>query len=147
MRIARIAVITLAVYVTIGLLFGSVIGYFQPQDGGTSRLRTVDENGQQYETVLRVQKDASGQLWLLSGQWFRGWYNRALTNPYVELLRDEEVAAYRAVEVKDAGAIEAVVRLRRKGESTGRWLMGRALFLFPPFKALRLDVPESDRKG
>jgi hypothetical protein len=147
MRIARIAVIALAVYVTLSLLFGSVIGYFQPQDGGTSRLRTVDENGQQYETVLRVQKDASGQLWLLSGQWFRGWYNRALANPYVELLRDEEVAAYRAVEVKDAGTIEAVVRLRRKGESTGRWLMGRALLLFPPFKALRLDVSESDRKG
>ena len=147
MRIVRIAVITLAVYVTLGLLVGGLIGYFQPQDDGTTRLRTVDANGQKHETVLRVHEDESGQEWLLSGQWFRGWYNRALANPYVELLRDGEVAAYRAVEVRDAGTIEAVVRLRRKGESTGRWLMGCALFLFPPFKALRLDVPESDRKG
>ena len=145
MRIVRIAVITLAVYVTLGLLVGGLIGYFQPQDDGTTRLRTVDANGQKHETVLRVHEDESGQVWLLSGQWFRGWYNRALDNPNVELIRDEKVTAFRAVDVDDTGTIDSVVRLRRRSESTGGWWMERAVFLFAPFKVLRLDAPASDR--
>ncbi len=57
MKIARIGTIVLVVYVTLGLLFGGFVGYLQPQDGGTARLRTVDANGQSHETVLRLLEE------------------------------------------------------------------------------------------
>ncbi len=144
MRIARIAFIVLAAYITIGLLFGGAIGYFQPQDSGTARLRTIDSDAQQHETVLRFVEDESGQIWLLSGQWFRGWFYRVLENPDIELVRNEKATAYHAVEITDPATLNEVIALRSERESVVSLWLGRALILFAPIKVLRLDSPEID---
>ena len=86
----------------------------------------------------------SGQVWLLSGQWFRGWYNRALDHPDVELIRGDTATVYHAAAINDPNTLDGVIRLRRGMESTSGWWLGRALLLFAPFKALRLDAPEAD---
>ncbi len=137
MKIVRIAVIVIAVYVVLGLALDGAIGYFQPQSAKTAVLRTFDEAGNAQETVLSLLDD-DGTLWVESGHWFRGWYHRLVANPDVELVRDGEAETYRAVPVDTAEAIERVTKLMGKGESAGYWV-GRVMLLFAPIKPVRLD--------
>ncbi len=139
LKILKIGVIGLAVYMTLALLFGAAVGYLQPQDVGTTILRTFDAEGHSHETVVRVVTEDDGQLWILSGGWFRGWYNRALINPDIELVRDTEVLPLRAKAVTDPATVEAIDQLSRDGQSARTWWVGRALLLFAPAKVLRLD--------
>jgi len=46
-------------------------------------------------TVVQLISGDDGELWLLSGGWFRGWYNRALENPEIELIRESKVLRVR----------------------------------------------------
>ncbi|MEE8507843.1 MAG: hypothetical protein V3T07_02155 [Myxococcota bacterium] len=137
MKIVRIAVIVIAVYVVLGLAVDGAIGYFQPQSGKTAVRRTFDEAGNAQETVLSLLAD-DGTLWVESGHWFRGWYHRLVANPDVELVRDGEAETYRAVPVDTPEAVERVTKLMGKGESAGYWV-GRVMLLFAPIKPVRLD--------
>ena len=137
MKIIRIAAILIGVYVGLGLALDGAIGYFQPQSETTAVLRTFDEAGNPRGTVLSLLDD-DGTLWVESGHWFRGWYNRILSNPDVELVRGEKVGAYRAVPVDTPEALERVTKLLGKGDGAGYYL-GRAMFLFAPIKPVRLD--------
>ena len=83
MRFVRIAAWVLGVYVVLGLVLDSAIGYYQPQSEGTAVLRSFDADGQAHDTVLSLLDDG-GTLWVESGHWFRGWYYRVRANPDVE---------------------------------------------------------------
>src|SRR5262245_37712947 len=98
MKLVRIALIVLGVYVLLGLAADAAIGWFQPQAGSTAVLRTFDGAGTPRDTVLALHDDA-GTLWVESGHWFRGWYRRAVANPDVELIRGADVGKYRAVPI------------------------------------------------
>ena len=137
MKIVRIAAIVFGVYVVLGLALDGAIGYFQPRAGKTAVLRTFDQTGKSQETVLSLLDDG-GTLWVESGHWFRGWYHRAVSNPDVELIRDEQVGTYRAVPVDTPEAVEHVTKLMGKGKGAGYWV-GRAMLLFAPIKPVRLD--------
>jgi hypothetical protein len=137
MKLVRIAAIIFAVYVAIGLGIDAAIGWFQPQAGYTAVLRTFDDAGQPHETVLALHDDG-GTLWVESGHWFRGWYHRAVRNPEVELIRGDQVGAYRAVPVDTPEALENMTRLMGKGAGAGYWV-GRVMLLFAPIKPVRLD--------
>lgn len=137
MRFVRILAIVCGVYVVLGLLFDSAIGYFQPQPGGTAVLRTFDANRRSKDTVLGLLQD-NDQLWVESGHWFRGWYHRVLANPDVELIRDGKAVPYRAVPVNTPEAVDLIERLMGKGKSGRYWVM-RAMLLFAPIKPVRLD--------
>ena len=132
----RILAIIVLVYIAVGLLADGAIGFFQPQNEGTAVLRTFDAEGST-DTVLSLLDD-DGQLWVESGHWFRGWYNRVLANPEVELVRDGKAVRYRAVPVDTPEAVDKVVKLMGKGTSAGYWV-GRALLLWAPIKPVRLD--------
>ena len=133
----RILVMLVLVYVALGLVADGAIGYLQPQNEGTVVLRTFDTEGSSKDTVLSLLDD-DGQLWVESGHWFRGWYDRVQANPDVELVRQGRAAPYRAVPVDTPEAVDRVVRLMGKGTSTGYWV-GRALLLWAPIKPVRLD--------
>lgn len=138
MRIVRLLVILVVGYVALGLIADAAIGYFQPRSEGTAVLRTFDAaGGGAKDTVLSLLDD-EGQLWVESGHWFRGWYNRVLANRDVELVRDGEAKPYRAVPVNTTEAVDTVLRLMGKGEHAGYWV-GRALLLWAPIKPVRLD--------
>ena len=77
-------------------------------------------------------------------QWFRGWFYRVLENPDVELVRNEKVSAYHAVEITDPATLNEVIALRSQRESIVSLWLGRSLILFVPIKVLRLDAPEID---
>ncbi len=138
MKALRVLAIILGAYVVLGLGIDAAIGRFQPQSGNTAVLRTFDAQGEAKDTVLGLLDD-NGQLWVESGHWFRGWYQRALANPEVELVRGSDVGAYRAVPVNTPEAIDTVTRLMGKGSGAAYWA-GRVMLLWAPIKPLRLDA-------
>ena len=140
MKIIRILAVVLGVYIVLGLIIDGAIGYFQPEGGNTAVLRTFDEAGVAHDRVLGLLND-DGQLWVESGHWFRGWYNRLLKNPDVVLVRDGEAAPYVAVPVDTPEAVATVTRLMGKGSTNAYWV-GRALLLFAPIKPVRLQPVE-----
>jgi hypothetical protein len=137
MKLVRILLILVGIYVALGLALDAAIGYFQPQRGSTAVLRSFDEQGRPHDTVLALLDD-DGQLWVESGHWFRGWYHRVCRNPDVELVRGGEAKPYRAVPLDTPEAIERVQRLMGKGRGAGYWA-SRAMLLFAPVRPVRLD--------
>jgi hypothetical protein len=133
----RIALWILGIYVVLGLIIDGAIGYFQPQAGNTAVLRTFDAAGVPHDSVLALHDDG-GTLWVESGHWFRGWYHRAVANPDVELIRGDQVGAYRAVPLDTPEALETMKRLMGKGQGAGYWI-GRTMLLWAPIKPVRLD--------
>lgn len=138
--VARIGVVVAAVMVVLFLLFESAIGYFQPQDGTTAVLRSFDAEGQAHDRVLTLHEEA-GQLWVESGHWFRGWYNRVLENPEVELIRDGEAQPFTAVPVHTPEAVELLAgKMKRLARRPWVYPVVRTLCLWAPIKPVRLDV-------
>jgi hypothetical protein len=90
-----------------------------------------------HETRLAVIDDG-GALWIQSAHHFRGWYDRLLLNPQVELVRNGEVRAYDAVPI-DTPETEARVGDLLKQRGAFRFYLIRALLLFADIKPVRLD--------
>ena len=128
----------LAVYLSVWLLFGAAIGHLQPEDEGTAVLTTFDPDGHAHQTVVRPVVDGDGNIWVLSAQWFRSWYDRALNHPVIELQRDGRSRRYQAVPVED-GDLRSVLNHRRDKRDTTANFFYRALFLYAPIKALKLE--------
>ena len=139
MKLVKIVAIVAAVIVALGMLFESAIGYLQPQGDSTAVLRTFDANGQAHERVLSLHED-NGQLWVESGHWFRGWYNRLLENPEVELIRGDDVRTFTAHPVNTPEAVELLTGKMQRQGGRAYWVV-RLLCLFAPIKPVRLDLP------
>ena len=142
MKALKILAIVLGVYIALGIIVDSAIGYFQPQSEATIVLRTWSASESQdsqssKDTVLAIRND-NGQLWVESGHWFRGWYYRALANPKVAIVNGEDLSHFTAVPVNTPEAVELMTKLMGKGEGAGYWV-GRVMLLFAPIKPLRLD--------
>lgn len=140
MRVVRWVAIVLGIYVVLGLALDGMIAYFQPTGPSTGVLRTFDDQGMPHDRVLGVHEDG-GTLWVESGHWFRGWYHRLQRNPDVELIREGEVQAYRAVPVDTPEAQRRMIELMKRGSGTG-YYVGRAMLLYAPIKPVRLDPRE-----
>lgn len=132
--------VLLGLYLMLGLGFGGTVGFLQPEDGGTAVLGTIDDRGIAYETVVRPVVDKDGQIWILSGQWFRSWYNRAIENPEVTLQQKGKAISYRAIPLEESVEVERVLSLRRGGASTAQVFLYQALLLFAPVKILKLEA-------
>jgi hypothetical protein len=126
------------------LLVGDlVVGSFQPPldpDGrGEGVLYTRDADGAWIGTRLAVVDDPEGRMWVQSGHHFRGWYERVLADPQVELEREGARRPYTAVPI-DTPESEALVRglLRERVGPVGFTLI-RTFLLFADMKPVRLD--------
>lgn len=137
MKILRYSRLALVVYVVLALALDSAIAFFQPRSGPTIVLRTYDAEGKAHERVLtRIEVD--GQLWAMSGHWFRGWYHRVRENPQVEVIDGGVAWPYRAVALDPPESDRALERLGGGPRGAGYWA-SRAMFLFAPLKPVRLD--------
>ena len=134
MKIVRVLVIALAVYVGLGLVFDGLVGFFQP---GNDVLRVFDAEGKPYDRVLSVIEDGD-RLWVVSGHHFRGWYHRVKANPEVELIRSGVAKPYRAVALEDPETKAHVIGVMKSRSAAG-YYVSRALLLFAPVKPVRLD--------
>ena len=142
MKLVKFVLVLVAVFLGLGLLFEAAIGHFQPEGGNAATLRTFDPDGTAHDRVLLLHED-NGQLWVESGHWFRGWYNRLLENPQVELLRGDDVSPFIAVPVDDARVVAMLTRKMGKGRDFRYWI-ARALSMFAPILPVRLDPPAGD---
>ena len=151
MKIFRVLLSITLVYIALWVIIDSAIGYFQPQYDKTTVLRTYSSKGNAQagelsskDTVLVLLND-NGQLWVESGHWFRGWYNRVLENPDVALLSGDSLTYYTAVPVNTPEAVSLMTRLMGKGQGAAYWV-GRAMLMFAPIKPLRLDPVKLEQK-
>ena len=142
MKLVKFVLVLVAVFLGLGLLFEAAIGHFQPEGGNAATLRTFDPDGTAHDRVLLLHED-NGQLWVESGHWFRGWYNRLLENPQVELVRGDDVSPFIAVPVDDARVVAMLTRKMGKGRDFRYWI-ARALSMFAPILPVRLDPPAGD---
>ena len=129
-------------FVVLALLFDAFVGAAQPElQAGPSEgvLYTLDAEGNRIGTRLAVVDDADGNVWVQSGHHFRGWYERVLANPEVEMQRGGELEPYTAVPI-DTPESEALVRkLLRDRAGPVRFAIIRTVLLFADIKPVRLD--------
>ena len=132
MKAIKIVGILLLVYVLIVTAFESLLGYFQPESGGsTVVITTFDADGTGHDRVLSGL-DSGGQFYLAVNHWPRAWYHRALENPAVRITRGGETQDYMAVPVVDDEHDR--VQADHPVPTTARILMG-----FAPRHFLRLE--------
>ncbi len=128
-------------YVTLALVLDGFVGFAQPElQPGLAEgvLHTFDERGRRYETRLAVVEDGD-TLWVQSSHHFRGWYERLLRNPDVELDRGGERRIYTAVAVDTPEAEARIRELLRAHAGELRFHLIRTLLLFADIKPVRLD--------
>jgi hypothetical protein len=127
----KIAIILLALYALLVVLFESSLGYFQPENASTLQIATINADGIVNQRIL-ARIDCAGQLCVATNHWPRAWYREALANPSVEVNLESGQGGYIAVPVE--GAEHDLVNA---DNSLG--LMFRILTGFPPRYFLRLD--------
>ncbi len=131
MKILRILLICLAVYVGIVVVFESLLGVVQPRPEGVLVLTTFDEDGGAHDRVLS-RIDMGDQLYVAVNHWPRAWYGRVLDQPDVEVEIDGARSPRRAV------VVEGEERVRVEG-ARPLGIVFRALTGFPPRHFVRLD--------
>ena len=140
-RILRRLAFVLIGFVVLALGVDAIVGISQPAlEPGAAEgvLRTFGEDGELHENRLVVVEDG-GTLWIQSGHHFRGWYHRLLGNPEVELVRNGETRAYRAVPLDTPETEARVESLLKQRTGAFRFHLIRALLLFADVKPVRLD--------
>ena len=137
MKAVKIIAILLLVYVAIVAIFESLLGYFQPQAGGsTVVITTFDADGTGYDRVLSGLNSGE-QLYVAVNHWPRAWYRRALANPAVRITWRGATRDYTAVPV--TGEEHDRIQAEHPIPTGVRILMG-----FAPRHFLRLDPPRGD---
>jgi hypothetical protein len=139
MKLSKLVAITLGVYVGLVVAFESLVGVMGQREAkrgvqpGESWLviTTTDAAGTRKDSVV-AGVESGGQLYVSANHWPRAWYDRALENPDVEIVRGGEKSARRAVPV--AGE----ERARIAQDYVLPWAI-RFLAGFPPRSFLRLD--------
>src|SRR5262245_22081311 len=101
-RAVKWLAIAFGAYVLIVVAFESLVvfmGHRQAEQGVAPGehwlvITTQDANGSRDTVVGGVEVD--GQLYVAANHWPRGWFDRALANPNVDVTRDGERMRYRA---------------------------------------------------
>lgn len=131
--------VVLGVYVGLVVAFESLVGFMGKRQAarGVSAdeqwavITTTDSDGSAKSTVV-AGVEVGGQLYVSANHWPRGWYNRAVEHPDVEVTRAGEKKPYRAVPL--TGEEEARIARDYQLPWAIRFLTG-----FPPRSFLRLD--------
>ena len=131
-------------YAAIVVLFESLIvalGPLELTDIGLPVLvlTTTDEDGDTRNRAL-ARMEIDGQLFVSANHWPRGWYNRALANPNVQVTVDGEKAGYLAVPASEEENERLNVELPMP-------VVARFLTGFPPRSFLRLEPRQASRPG
>jgi hypothetical protein len=131
MKRLKLVSIVFVTYAAIIVGFESLIGYFQPADESTLVITTFDSDGVPHGRAVSPV-ESNGQLYVPTNHWIRGWYNRALEIPDVQVTRDGKMDDYRAVPVTGVEH-DRVATENRLG------VVLRILTGFPPRYFVRLD--------
>ncbi len=139
MKLVKLLAITLGAYAGLVIAFESLVGIMGARHANRGvqsgedwlLITTTNADGSRNHTVV-AGVESDGQLYVAANHWPRAWYNRAVENPDVEIARDGEKTARRAVPVSEPER----ARIARDNELP--WAI-RFLTGFPPRAFLRLD--------
>ena len=131
MKALKWLVIVLAIYVGLVVVFESLLGYFQPANEATLTITTTDSDGGKHQRVL-ARLESAGKVYVAANHWPRGWYNRALQNPDVEITYKGETQKYKAVPIEGA-------EHQKVDSDNSLGPIFRVLTGFPPRYFVRLD--------
>lgn len=139
MRVLRVLAVAAVAFVALALSMELALGLFQPafEPDQEAILRTFDEDGTAYETRLVVIRDGN-LLWLQSAHHWRGWHDRVLVNPEVELIQNGVTTPFFAVPL-DTPETEARIEELLHRRLGARVYFIRALQLGADVKPVRLD--------
>lgn len=127
----KTALILLAVYVGIVVLFESSLGFFQPEAGNTIVIETFDADGNGHSRVVSLLTSA-GKEYVAVNHWPRAWYGRLKETPRIGVTREGVQTIYSAGMV--SGAEHDQVQVDNPTPFAFRFLTG-----FPPRYFVRLD--------
>lgn len=131
MKTIKIIAFAVSAYICIVAAMGALVAIVQPTMPGVLVLTTTDAEGREYERLLG-RMEIGGVLYLVSNNWLRRWYYRAISHPSVAVTVDGERIAFTAVEL-DATEHERLV----DKYPMPTWM--KILAGFPPRRFLRLD--------
>jgi F420H(2)-dependent quinone reductase len=126
-------------YVALIVAFEALVGFMGSRDAKRGRapgdsflvITTKRSDGTPSNTVVAgVESDS--RLYVSANHWPRGWYERALANPEVEVTRGDTTAPVRAVPIRGD-------ELARVARAYPLPLFIRVLTGFPPRRFLRLE--------
>lgn len=139
MKKLKLLAIALAAYLGLVVAFESLVGVMgqrqasrgiQPGEGWLIITTTSADGTAKNTVVAGVESD--GKLYVAANHWPRAWYDRAVENPDVAVVRDGEKSARRAVPVTGP-ELDRITR-----DYALPWAI-RFLTGFPPRSFLRLD--------
>lgn len=138
-RALRVVGVAAVIFLVLALSGEVVLGLFQPEfeRGEEAVLRTFDPDGTAHDTRLLVIRDGD-TLWLQSAHYWRGWFERLLVDPNVELLQDGVATPYLAVPL-DTPETEAHIEELLYQRVGALLYLVRALQLGADVKPVRLD--------
>lgn len=131
MNFVWLIVYVLLGYVAFVAVAEGLIRFVQPDMEGGVTLFVTDAQGHEIKRNL-ASLEHEGALYISSNHWLRSWYDAALKNPEVEIIRNGVRGPYTAVPIK--GAERATVSELYRMGFVLRFICG-----FAPSKFLRLD--------
>lgn len=138
-RIGTLAAALIAGWIGLALALEVFTAAAQPVFQETEGvLVTFDADGRRHASRLAVVEDGTA-IWVQSGHYFRGWYERLLANPEVELERGGETRRYLAVPIDTPESEAHVIELLKGRAGPLRYYVIRTLLLFADIKPVRLD--------
>ena len=124
MKVLKLIVILILVYIGIVVAFESLLGYFQPANQSTLVITTTDEDGNTNDRVL-ARLESNGQIYVSANHWPRAWFTQALENPKVEIAFEGTKSAFLAVPVSNEEH-DRVERENRHGSGPATTAAGSA---------------------
>ena len=131
MKIFKITLLLIFIYVLTVAAFETWLAYSQPSGQTTLVIITTNNDGEKHERVLS-RIDDNGKIYVSANHWPRQWYKQARAHPEVTVRLADENLGFRAVPVV-GGEHD---RLQREHKHS---LGFRILTGFPPRYFLRLD--------
>jgi hypothetical protein len=131
MKPLKIVAVVVVAYLAIIVAFEALIGGFQPADESTLVITSFDSDGDPHDRVVSPL-ESNGQLYVATNHWIRGWYDRVLEKPEVNVTLDGRAVDYRAVPVTG-------VEHDRVASENKLGVVLRILTGFPPRHFVRLD--------
>ena len=95
-RVIKILLILLFIYLAQVVLFESLLGFYQPQQGNTMVITTFEDDGEANERVV-ARLDRDSEIFVAVNHWPRAWANRIRRNPDITMTYEGVTRDYTAV--------------------------------------------------
>jgi hypothetical protein len=91
----------LALYVLLVVLFESLLGFYQPQQGNTMVITTFGDDGQANDRVV-ARLEIEDEIFVAVNHWPRAWARRLRNNPNIQMTYEGVTGNFSAVVLSGA---------------------------------------------